>query len=199
MKKDEIKAMQRRIGVVADGVWGPLSMAACRAHLRGLMPKVNPWPKAERTALEAFYGRPGDEAQLVSFTFPYPMFYDGRRVLTSRCHRRVKDSLLRVLTEIGDRWGGKRGIMEEAEDYGGIYHFRNSRGGSALSMHAWGIAIDLDADDNGLHAPWPSVADMPLEIMEAFAKEGWLAAGAFWSHRTVRHNGYDAMHFQATR
>jgi hypothetical protein len=32
---------------------------------------------------------------------------------------------------------------------------------------------------------------MPLEIMEAFAREGWLAAGAFW--------GRDAMHFQATR
>ena len=199
MKRDEIKVMQRRIGVKDDGVWGAASMAACRAHLRGLMPAVNPWPKAERAALEAFYGRPGDEAQLVSFTFPFPMFYLGKRVLAGRCHRKVKESLLRVLTEIGDRWGDQRGILEEAEDYGGIYAFRNSRGGGSLSMHAWGIAIDLDADDNGLHAPWPTVADMPLEIMEAFAREGWLAAGAFWSHRTVRHNGYDAMHFQATR
>jgi hypothetical protein len=34
-------------------------------------------------------------------------------------------------------------------------------------------------------------ADMPLEIMECFAREGWLSAGAFW--------GYDAMHFQATQ
>lgn len=199
MKNDEIKSMQRRIGVVADGVWGPLSMAACRAHLRSLMPKTNPWPRAQRAALEAFYGRPGDESQLVSFTFPYPMYYLGKRVLTSRCHRKVKDSLLRILTAIGDRWGDMPGIMEEAQDYGGIYNYRNSRSSASLSTHAWGIAIDLDADDNGLHTPWPTLADMPLEIMEEFAKEGWLPAGAFWTHRTVRHNGYDAMHFQATR
>jgi hypothetical protein len=32
---------------------------------------------------------------------------------------------------------------------------------------------------------------MPIQVMEEFAKEGWLAAGAFW--------GRDAMHFQATR
>jgi hypothetical protein len=32
---------------------------------------------------------------------------------------------------------------------------------------------------------------MPIEVMEEFAKEGWLPAGAFWSR--------DAMHFQATR
>lgn len=199
MKPDEIKAMQRRIGVKDDGIWGPVSMAALRTYLRILMPKNHPWPAATRSALEAFYGKPGDESQLVSFTFPYPMFYGGKRVLTSRCHRKVKDSLLRVLTAIGDRWGSKPGIMEEAEDYGGIYNYRNSRSSSSLSMHAWGIAIDLDADDNGLNMAWPKVADMPLEIMEEFAKEGWLAAGAFWTHKTVRHNGYDAMHFQATR
>lgn len=199
MKNGEIKNMQRRIGVAADGVWGPVSMAACRAHLRKLMPRDPPWPKARQAELESFYGRPGDESQLVTFTFPYPMFYMGKRVLTSRCHHKVKDSLLRILTAIGERWGTLPGVMEEAQDYGGLYNFRNSRSGTSLSMHAWGIAIDLDADDNGLHTPWPTRADMPLEIMEEFAKEGWLPAGAFWTHRTVRHNGYDAMHFQATR
>lgn len=198
MKLEEIKAMQRRIGVADDGVWGPMSMAACRAHLRSLMPKVNPWPKDNEAALIDFYGRPGDERKLISFTFPYPMFYGGKRVLTSRCHISVKDSLLRVLTSIGNMWGDKQGVMEEAQDYGGIYNFRNSRAGSFLSRHSWGIAIDLDADDNTMKAPWPTVADMPLEIMEEFAREGWLAAGAFWTHKTVRHNGYDAMHFQAT-
>ena len=199
MKTEDIQAMQRRIGVKDDGVWGPVSMAACRGHLRQLMPAINPWPKSDRSSLIAFYGQPGDESQLVSFTFPYPMFYGGKRVLTSRCHRKVKDSLLRILAVIGDRWGDRPEIMEEAEDYGGIYNFRNSRGGSSLSMHAWGIAIDLDADDNGLNTPWPLRADMPLEILEAFSREGWLSAGAFWTHKTVPNNGYDAMHFQATQ
>jgi hypothetical protein len=32
---------------------------------------------------------------------------------------------------------------------------------------------------------------MPLDVMEIFAREGWLAAGAFWSR--------DSMHMQATQ
>lgn len=155
------------------------------------MPVPNPWPDTDQRSLSAFYGEPGDESQLVSFDFPFPMFYEGKRVLKSRCHRRVKDSLLRILVAIGDKWRGNRGIMEEAEDYGGIYANRPMRGGSLPSLHARGAAIDLDPGDNGNQVSWPVAADMPLEIMEAFAREGWVSAGAFW--------GRDAMHFQATR
>lgn len=197
MITSEIKAMQTKLkekgfyhGEI-DGQFGRLSIAATQSYLRSLMPKVNPWPKDNVAALTAFYGKPGDESQLVSFDFPYPTFYAGKRVQRSRCHRKVKDSLVRILTRIGDRWGNTRGVMEEAEDYGGIYNFREMRGGSgSISRHSWGIAIDLDADDNGLWTTWPQKADMPLEIMEEFAREGWLPAGAFWLR--------DAMHFQAT-
>lgn len=190
MTSAEIQAIQTRIGTTPDGKWGPKSRAACQAHLRALMPTPNPWPADNETALTRFYGKAGDESNLVSFEFPFPMFYDGKRVLRSRCHAKVKDSLLRILGEIGTRWINHRGILEEAEDYGGIFNFRKMRGGSSISRHSWGIAIDLDAADNGLHTPWPTAADMPLEIMEAFAREGWIGLG--W---TI---GRDAMHFQAT-
>jgi hypothetical protein len=191
MTTEQIKAIQRRIGTTADGVWGPLSRAACQRHLRALMPSPNPWPLDNEVELTRFYGKAGDESNLVTFEFPFPMYYAGKRVLKSRCHRLVKDSLLRVLGDIGMRWANNRGIMEEAEDYGGIYNFRPMRGSKRISRHSWGIAIDLDPDDNGLHDPWPQKADMPLEIMEAFAKEGFINLG--W---TI---GRDAMHFQATR
>lgn len=191
MKKDEIIRMQKRVGAVGDGFWGPKSIEACRRHLRRLMPDVNPWPKPDQASLRAFYGKAGDEGNLVSFSFPYPMYYGGKKVLTGRCHKKVKESLLRVLERIGKQYESDRSIFEEAEDYGGIYNFRNKRGGSSLSVHAWGAAIDLDADDNAFRDSWPMQADMPIEIMEEFSKEGWLSAGAFW--------GYDAMHFQATQ
>lgn len=191
MKVTEIIDMQKTIGTTPDGEWGPLSRAALRSHLMALAPAKSPWPRTDRSSLEAFYGRPGDEANLVSFDFPFPMFYEGRRVLTSRCHRRVRDSLLRVLRRIGDRYGHLPGVMEEAQDYGGIYNFRNMRGSdSTLSTHAWGIAIDLDADDNSLRGHWPRVSDMPLAIIEEFTREGWYSIGAFEER--------DAMHFQAT-
>jgi hypothetical protein len=191
MKESEIIAIQRKIGTEPDGFWGPKSVSSVQIYLRRLMPTPHPWPQSDQASLTAFYGRPGDESKLVSFDFPFPIFYEGKLMKRSRCHARVKDSLIRVLTEIGDRWSSSPGIIEEAQDYGGIYNNRPMRGGSTPSLHARGAAIDLDADDNGNKVHWPTAADMPLEIMEAFSREGWLSAGAFW--------GRDAMHFQATQ
>jgi hypothetical protein len=191
MTTEQIQKMQRTIGVTADGFWGPKSQARCREHLKSLMPTPNPWPFSTREGLREFYGEPGDENHLDTIEFPYPMYYGGKRVTKSRCHKKVAASLLRILTAIGERGAGTREIMEPAEDYGGIYNFRNKRGGTSLSVHAWGAAIDLDADDNSFRDPWPLVADMPLSIMEEFAREGWQSAGAVW--------GYDAMHHEATR
>lgn len=191
MTPNEIKKMQSRLGVTADGFWGPVSTAALRTRLTNLMPSPNPWPAPDRRSMELFYGRPGDESNLVNFAPPFPMFYGGKACKTIRCHKQVAASLQRVLAEIGRSYGQRRDILEEAEDYGGCYNYRNKRGGTSLSVHAWGAAIDLDADDNTFRDHWPMKADMPMEIMEAFAREGWVSAGAFW--------GYDAMHFQATR
>lgn len=191
MTTEQIQRMQRVLGVNPDGFWGPKSIQRCKDHLFGLMPIPNPWPFPTREGLREFYGEPGDEANLVAIEFPYPMFYGGQRVTKTRCHKKVAASLLRILKNIGERGAGTREILEPAQDYGGIFNFRNKRGGTSLSVHAWGAAIDLDADDNSFRDPWPLVADMPLSVMEEFAKEGWTSAGAFW--------GYDAMHFQATR
>lgn len=194
MNQPEIKAMQRRITaagfpLVDDGFWGEQSQAACRAYLRSLMPQTHPWPLPAN--VRQFYGEPGDEGNLVSITFPYPMFYGGKRVLTTRCHYKIAPALLRVLKLIGDKFTGDRSIMEEAEDYGGCFNFRTKRGASSWSLHAYGAAIDLDADDNTFRDSWPMRSDMPLEIIECFAREGFKSGGAFW--------GYDAMHFEATR
>lgn len=191
MTSEQIQRMQRRIGVVADGFWGPKSISRCKEFLRSLMPTPNPWPLATQDALREFYGEPGDERNLVTIQFPYPMYYGEQLVTKTRCHKKVADSLLRVLKNLGQRGGGSREILDPVSDYGGIFNFRNKRGGTSYSVHAWGAAIDLDADDNTFKDPWPLVADMPLEVMEEFAKEGWTAAGAFW--------GYDAMHFEACR
>jgi hypothetical protein len=191
MNSEEIKAIQKRVGATPDGVWGPKSKAACIAHLKALMPVPNPWPHSDAASLRAFYGNAGDENNLVSITFPFPMYYGGKLVKATRCHKKVADSLLRIFAKIGTRYHGDRGIMEEAEDYGGCFNFRLKRGGTTYSLHAYGAAIDLDDDDNTFKDSWPTNADMPLEIMEEFAKEGWLSAGAFW--------GYDAMHHQATQ
>jgi hypothetical protein len=197
MTTEQIKAMQTRLnkiydaGLVVDGFWGPLSIKACQQYLRSLMPKDRRWPRTGHASLQAFYGAAGDESNLVSIEFPYPMFYDGKRVTKTRVHKKCAESLLRILNNIKNLLPTNPDIADEAQDYGGIYNFRLKRGGTSYSLHAYGAAIDLDADDNTFRDSWPMKADMPLEIMEEFAKEGWISAGAFW--------GYDAMHFEATQ
>jgi hypothetical protein len=66
MSKDQIMALQARVGAVADGFWGPKSIAACQRHLKKLMPNPHPWPKSDEASLMAFYGKAGDERQLVA-------------------------------------------------------------------------------------------------------------------------------------
>ena len=189
MTKDEIKEIQRKIGTTPDGLWGEKSFAACKSYLRSLMPTPIPWPKNDDESMTRFYGRAGDETNLVSFSFPFRMYYDRLPVAKSRCHKKVKDSLIRILIDIEERHGNDSNILLAAQTYGGIYNFRQMRGGSRPSKHSWGCAIDLDPDDNGNKTSWPQNATMPFEIIEAFAREGWTSAGAFW--------GRDAMHFEA--
>ena len=191
MNTAEIKRMQTAVGVEPDGFWGPKSQAACRAHLLARMPNPNPWPRSDQASLRAFYGEPGDESNLVMIEFPYEMKYDGKIVTKTRVHRKCAASLVRILTAIRHRMEAVPDIVPEATDYCGVFNFRPKRGGSTWSCHAWGAAIDLDADDNTFRDSWPIKADMPLEIIEEFAKEGWTSAAAFW--------GYDSMHFEATR
>jgi hypothetical protein len=107
-------------------------------------------------------------------------------VKSIRCHHKVAPSLRRVLENIAKtphHW-----VLKE---YAGVFNNRPMRGGSLPSLHARGAAIDLAPSTNGNREHWPSRSNMPIEVMEIFAREAWLPAGAFWSR--------DGQHFQATR
>ncbi len=49
----------------------------------------------------------------------------------------------------------------------------------------------LLANSLSLKTSWPVAATMPIEVMEEFAREGWIGLG--WQI------GRDSMHFQPTR
>ena len=190
----EIKRTQAKVGTKADGFWGPKSEAACRAYLRALMPSPHPFPR--QSDVTSFYGphgvKDGFTPPMTTITLPFTVFYEGSPVTKLKAHRLCADSLLRVFEHLrvafpkeADRRAA--GILT----YDGIYNPRKMRGGSAWSMHSWAIAIDLDAGRNGNLQHWPASAVMPIEVMECFAREGWMSAGAFWAR--------DAMHFQSTQ
>lgn len=186
MTSAQIIELQKHIGTTPDGFWGPKSAAACQRHLRKLMPSPHPWPASDEEYIRAFYGRPGEQCLTDLPVWDLAICYMGTRVKTIRCHKRVADSLRRILVAIVH--SPHQPILYQ---YAGCFNLRPMRGSSRLSTHAWGIAIDLDPAANGNKVHWPMQAKMPIQVMEIFAREGWLSAGAAWAR--------DAMHFQATR
>lgn len=185
MKTSNIIEIQKKIGATPDGFWGPKSTAACQSYLRSLMPSPSPWPKPDKASLRAFYGDPWDNSQIVMIEAPeWLRLYDSDKPVTRiQVHERCADSLLQCLLEAYEV------APVVVSRFFGCHVDRNMRGGSLPSLHAYGAAVDLDANMNGNHDHWPQKATMPLEVMEVFCRHGWTPAGAFWSR--------DGMHFAA--
>lgn len=196
MNTAAIKRIQAKLGLEPDGVWGPKSIAASQAYLRKLIAAHNP-PRDTDAAITERFGPPGKEngytPPLARVPLPFELrLYGGpTRLREISVHRGIAERveavfvrLLEVYPTESDR--AAAGIV----NYYGCYHPRRMRGGTRLSRHSWAIALDFDADRNGLRAKWPEDAEMPFQVMEIFALEGFMAAGAFWLR--------DAMHFQFT-
>jgi len=193
LNQTQIKIIQETVGTEPDGFFGPKSVAATQRYLRSLMPKPNPWPKTDQASLTAFYG-PAGNVPMVRIGCPYKMYlYAGPQTVNSiMVHQRLAASLERILKELGKRYKTDEARSEAGiNKFYGVYANRNMRGGSLPSLHARAAAIDFDAPRNGLNTHWPTRAHMPLDVMEIFAREGWLAAGAFWNR--------DSMHFQSSQ
>jgi hypothetical protein len=114
------------------------------------------------------------------------------KIKSLRVHKRVADSLTRVLEAIWHAFGKDQKAIEAAGMHliGGGYVWRAMRGGSRLSMHSYGAAVDFDPDRNSLGDPTPA---MDPRVVAAFKAEGWVWGGD-WSPRSR-----DGMHFQAAR
>jgi hypothetical protein len=196
MNQTEIIRLQERVGTIGDGFWGPKSIAACQNYLKSMMPSPHPFPVEGSPNFEEFYGPHGEKnghtPPSKKILLPFDIFYDQTPVNKLSVHEKCADSLQRVFQRLSDIYPEKysrksAGILI----YNGLYNPRKKRGSrSSWSMHAWMNAIDINAGRNGNKTSWPVNATMPIEVMECFAQEGWLSAGAFW--------GRDAMHFQAT-
>lgn len=161
------------------------------------------WPPQSAQAMNAFYGDPDVnhdgradatwmKANLVRIKPPYRMSWSwGGEVATLTVHKRCAESLLRALDGVARRLGSQEAI-ERARMHlcGGAYNFRLQRGGSSLSIHSWGAAIDIDPERNRLGRSYaPTLGMMPMAVVEIFVAEGWEWGGR-WSRP-------DAMHFQA--
>jgi hypothetical protein len=162
------------------------------------------WPK--RTEAAAFYGSHelGEDglptvewqaAHLVLIQTPYPfrLSWDpDTTVRRVRCHTKVSKSLERILQAILTHYGSPERVRTYRADlFGGCYQFRAQRGSTALSLHSWGAAVDLDPERNQMGVPWRDGRGMlERQVIQAFQQEGWFWGGDFRKRP-------DPMHFEA--
>lgn len=78
------------------------------------------------------------------------------------------------------------GLHTEILSYGGVFNIRKKRGSSGISTHAWGIAIDLNAELN----PFRGKVSWSPAFLKVWRDIGWIC-GADWSAASK-----DGMHFQ---
>lgn len=162
------------------------------------------WPA--QSAVEQFYGRnirirkgvagpdpDWEKANLVLVPIPWKAVASWDRAISMkniRIHRKCAESLALVLDEIRKRFENSQKAIDVAgmNLIGGGYNWRQMRGKSILSMHAYGCAVDFDPDRNGLGDPTPA---MDLRVVDVFETAEWTWGGR-WSPRNR-----DGMHFQA--
>lgn len=160
-----------------------------------------PWPLQDDC--DAFYGNPRGgsgvsaawcSTNLIEVKCPWTLHMDNITLHQIEIHRRCADSLARVLGAIWDACGQDQSKIEALhyDQYSGSFNYRPMRGGSRLSMHSYGVAIDWDSEENLQHSQKHLFQSDSLLVVK-FKEEGW-AWGGDWSAGSI-----DAMHVQAAR
>lgn len=122
----------------------------------------------------------------------------SQTVTRAKAHELVVESIEAALTLIRDGFDNDLQAIQHArlDLFGGIYNYRRRRGSGerALSLHSWGIAIDLDTENNKLGQHWSAYK---REMLHPLAIGAFEAQGMEWGGRWSRQP--DPMHFQACR
>jgi hypothetical protein len=141
------------------------------------------------------YGQPGDINQITKLVLPYPMriaWKPEARVSAIQCHKLIANDLWNVFVDLKDYYEYEK-IKELGIDlFGGCVNVRLMRGSKTKwSRHAWGIAIDLDPERNGLKTKWKDAQFSKPEykfMIDTFYKYGFMSYG--------KEKDFDAMHFE---
>jgi len=157
------------------------------------------------------FGNPATASELTTLYTPYPLViaWDKTKTVNRfQIHRLASTSMTKIMNELLTVYGladlNKLGINL----FGGCYNNRPMRGTELryealvkagkteeaynfLSMHAWGLAIDLDPERNKLKETSNTAMFARPEykaMIDTFYKHGWYSLGV--------EKNYDWMHFQ---
>ena len=167
-----------------------------------MTPIINAWPRETVAALNAFYGDPrghGGEASsswsalnLVMWIPPYPIFYsdeDRTPLHHLRVHKKCIATFDAAFKDVLGSLGHEYIKTHRLDVSGGTFCYRVQRGGSRLSVHSWGCAIDMDPGRNPFPHRWEADRGMiDLQFARILQKHGFDWRGSAGDN--------DPMHFQ---
>lgn len=150
------------------------------------------WPSQAK--VPQFFGEPGNPKCTAGIAEVYPMriAWDKSSIVRRfRCHALVEKPIERIFQQALQHYGQAQLTKLGLDLFGGCYNFRPMRGAKTWSMHAYGIAVDLDPERNQLK--WgrdKAVFARPeyVPFWNIVESEGATSLG--------RARNYDWMHFQ---
>lgn len=95
------------------------------------------------------------------------------------CNKDMVQPLTKAFTHLIER-----GYVHELKTWDGCFNIRNKRGLASLSLHSWGIAVDVNAFENGLN----QTPKLSAGFVQCFTDAGFDWGGT-WKRK-------DGMHFQ---
>lgn len=121
-----------------------------------------------------------EEENISRVSLPQGLPYESALVARVAVHKLLYDVVKGVFQTIH-----QRGLWPKLHEYGGAYCYRKQRGANVRSLHSWGIAIDLNPEENQLG----TLGVMDQDIISAFEAYGFEWGGNFINRK-------DPMHFQ---
>lgn len=153
----------------------------------------------------SIFGRHGSKMVSVPVPANYPLHtysLNGKRTTSISCHPLIAERLKCVLNDIINHYGADiMAVAPGACIYHGSYNDRKITGGNSWSSHAYGVALDFDADNNALktHAPQARLSQAIYKpFWEIWYHHGFYSQGIETDlKRTRRGSASDWMHIQA--
>lgn len=129
----------------------------------------------------AKYGNPENESNMVVWDVPSQLEL-GVIPKKIYCNKDLIQPLQKAFENIINR-----GLINELKTWDGCFNIRKKRGATSMSLHSWGIALDINAAWNG----FGKTPTMSKNLVACF-KDAGFDWGGDWSKP-------DGMHFQLAK
>ena len=211
-----IRTLQSGLGLRPDGLRGPVTTAAIleaaddgRLALRPAVPvptvapptapavpRAHPvFASPRRADIVQVFGEaagPDCTAGRCQLPLPFQLAWDQTQEVRSfACHILLAEVLTSIFAEALRHYGAPQFDALDLDQFGGCFAHRKKRGGTSLSIHSWGAAVDIDPARNQLK--WGrDRATLARPDYDAW----WRIVEAHGAFSLGRVKNYDWMHFQ---